>query len=148
MNDEGSKSGSNSSSSLVNNLKTEWSLFWNSLSGDFVESESEAHLQDPFKTGKIQALSLEQIRDITKALSKNRRQVNQKIESLNKEIELNSVKLDSVRLMGIEDDQIIFRINELSDQGHLLTQELTKIDERLKLVHHTEEEILKNNQPA
>ena len=144
MNDEGSRSGSNSPNSLVNNLKNEWSLFWNSLSIDFVESESE----DPFKSGKIQVLSLEQIRDITKALSKNRRQVNQKIESLNKEIELNSVKLESVRLMGTQDEDIVLRINELSDQGHLLSQELSKIDERLKLIRRTEEEVRKNNQPA
>ena len=144
MNDDGSKSGSNSSSSLVNNLKNEWSLFWNSLSGDFIESETE----DPFKTGKIQVLSLEQIRDITKALSKNRRLVNQKIESLNKEIELNSVKLETVRLVGAHDDDIIHCINDLSDQGQVLSQELSKIDERLKIIHHTEEEVRKNSEPA
>ena len=144
MNDEGSRSGSNSPSSLVNNLKNEWSLFWNSLSGDFVESESE----DPFKTGKIQVLSLEQIRDITKALSKNRRQVNQKIESLTKEIELNSAKLETVRLVGGQDEAIVFRINDLSDQGQILSQELSKIDERLKIIRHTEEEVRKSGQPA
>ena len=144
MNDEGSRSGSNSPSSLVNNLKNEWSLFWNSLSGDFVESESE----DPFKTGKIQVLSLEQIRDITKALSKNRRQVNQKIESLTKEIELNSAKLETVRLVGGQDEAIVFRINDLSDQGQILSQELSKIDERLKIIRHTEEEVRKSSQPA
>ena len=144
MNDEDSRSGSNSPSTLVNNLKNEWSLFWNSLSGDFVESESE----DPFKTGKIQVLSLEQIRDITKALSKNRRQVNQKIESLTKEIELNSAKLETVRLVGGQDEAIVFRINDLSDQGQILSQELSKIDERLKIIRHTEEEVRKNGQPA
>ena len=144
MNDEGSRSGSNSPSSLVNNLKNEWSLFWNSLSGDFIESDSE----DPFKTGKIQVLTLEQIRDITKALSKNRRLVNQKIESLNKEIELNSVKLETVRLIGAQDDEIVHRINNLSDEGQILSQELSKIDERLKIIHHTEEEVRKNSQPA
>ena len=144
MNDEGSRSGSNSPSSLVNNLKNEWSLFWNSLSGDFIESEAE----DPFKTGKIQVLSLEQIRDITKALSKNRRQVNQKIESLTKEIELNSAKLETVRLVGGQDEAIVFRINDLSDQGQILSQELSKIDERLKIIRHTEEEVRKSGQPA
>ena len=144
MNDDGRKSGSNTSNSLVNNLKNEWSLFWNSLSGDFVESETE----DPFKTGKIQVLSLEQIRDITKALSKNRRLVNQKIESLNKEIELNSIKLETVRLVGTQDDEIVHRINDLSDQGHVLSQELSKIDERLKIIHHTEEQVRRNSEPA
>ncbi len=144
MNDDGSKSGSNTSNSLVNNLKNEWSLFWNSLSGDFVESETE----DPFKTGKIQVLSLEQIRDITKALSKNRRLVNQKIESLNKEIELNSIKLETVRLVGTPDDEIVHRINDLSDQGQVLSQELSKIDERLKIIHHTEEQVRRNSEPA
>jgi hypothetical protein len=144
MNDDGSRSRNGDSKSIVNNLKNEWSLFWNSLSSDFIESEDE----DPFQTGKIQVLSLDQIRDITKALSKNRRLVNQRIESLNKEIELNSVKLESLRLMGGEDDETVRRIHELSDQGQALSQELSKIDERLKLVRQTEEQVKKRNQPA
>ncbi len=143
MSNEGSRPRNNSPLSLVNNLKNEWSLFWDSLSGDFIEGESE----DPFKTGKIQVLSLEQIREITKALSKNRRQVNQKIESLSKEIELNSVKLETIRLASGHDDDVVSRINELSDQGQLLSQELAKIDERLKLIRQSEEEVKKDNQP-
>lgn len=127
----------------MNNLKNEWSLFWDSLSADFTEDSN-----DPFKTGRVQVLSLEQIRDITKALSKTRRLVNQKIETLTKEIELNSAKLDSLRLVGSSDEETVKRISELSDEGQALSQELARIDERLKLVRQTEESIKRKNQPA
>lgn len=143
MADDGSRTRNNPPKNLVNNLKNEWSLFWDSLSSDFIDVE-----EDPFKTGRIQVLSQEQIRDISQALSKSRRLVNQKIEALNKEIELNSAKLESLRLVGGSEEETLKRIHELSDQGQALSQELAKIDERLKLIRETEDLLKKQNQTA
>jgi hypothetical protein len=144
MNNDGSRSRNNNPKSIVNSLKTEWSLLWDSISGDFLESPSE----DAFETGRVQVLSLEQVKEISRSLSKARRQVNQKIESLNKEIEQNSAKLESLHLVGGKDEETLHRIHELSDQGQALSQELAGIDDRLKRVRQAEEQLKKKSRTA
>lgn len=144
MNGSGSRSRSNSTKSKINNLKKEWSLFWDSISGDFLETPPE----DPFETGRVQVLTLDQVKEISRSLSKSRRQVNQKIESVNKEIEQNSVKLESLRLVGAADEDTLKKLNELSDQGQALSQELAGIDERLKRVRQAEDLLKKKSRTA
>jgi methyl-accepting chemotaxis protein len=129
---------------MVNNLKNEWSLFWDSISGDFTESPDE----DAFETGRVQVLTLDQVKEISRSLSKNRRQLNQKIESVNKEIENISMKLETLKLVGGEEEESLKKMNELSDQGQALSQELSRIDERLKAVRQAEEHLKKNNRTA
>lgn len=126
----------NPSTSMVNKLKNEWSLLWDSISSEFEP-------KDPFESGRIKALSLDQVREISKALSKTRKQVNQKIESVNREIDLNAAKLESLRLVGAQEDDTVRRLHELSDQGQALSQELSKLDDRLKMVRETEDLIKK-----
>lgn len=126
----------NPSTSMVNKLKNEWSLLWDSISSEFEP-------EDPFESGRIKALSLDQVREISKALSKTRKQVNQKIESVNREIDLNAAKLESLRLVGAQEDDTVRRLHELSDQGQALSQELSKLDDRLKMVRETEDLIKK-----
>jgi len=128
MNDDGSKS-------VVKNLKNEWALFWDSISGDEKE-------KDAFETGKLEVLNLEQLREIIKALSQDRKRLNQKLESLNKELELNSVKLESLRLVGGEDEDTLKRIGELNDIGQVLSEQLSKLDEKIKWTRLKQEEIL------
>ena len=144
MNEDGSRSRNNTPKTLVNNLKTEWSLFWDSISGDFLETPPE----DPFETGRVQVLTLEQVKEISRTLSKSRRQVNQKIESVTKEIEQLSTRLDSLRLVGGQEDDSLKKLHELSDQGQALSQELAGIDERLKRVRQAEEILKKNSRTA
>lgn len=109
---------------------------WDSISSEFEP-------EDPFESGRIKALSLDQVREISKALSKTRKQVNQKIESVNREIDLNAAKLESLRLVGAQEDDTVRRLHELSDQGQALSQELSKLDDRLKMVRETEDLIKK-----
>lgn len=135
--------GSNRKESFVKSLKNEWSLFWDSLS---IDDSSED--QDPFVTGKLQVLSLDNIKAMSRALSQDRKKLNQKLESLNKEIELNTIKLDSLRLVGSEDQETLKKINELSDLGQSLSLELNKIDQRLKWVREQEEEARRKDQLA
>jgi TolA-binding protein len=144
MNGDGSRSRSNTPKSLVKNLKTEWSLFWDSISGDFLETPPE----DPFETGRVQVLTLEQVKDISRNLSKTRRQVNQKIESVNKEIESISSRLESLRLVSGAEDESLKKIHDLSDQGQALSQELAGLDERLKRVRQAEEHLKKKSRTA
>ncbi|MBL7671418.1 MAG: hypothetical protein JNM39_13115 [Bdellovibrionaceae bacterium] len=109
-------------SSLLN----EWSLFWDSLKRDRPQIEGD------FDQKQFELMSLSQTKDLIRALSQDRRKMNQKIESINKEIGLNSSKLESVRLAGGDEDSILKRINELNDQGQKLSLELAALDEKLR----------------
>jgi chromosome segregation ATPase len=134
------------SAGFVDGLKTEWALFWETILGD-VEGEeaTDTESKDPFLNGKLETLSLEQIKAITRALSSDRKKVNQRLESLTKELELNTAKLESLKLVGGEFEEPMRRINELSDQGQALSEQLTKINQRLKQARECED-ILKKAQ--
>ena len=116
----------------TNPFKIEWSLFWDGLLGDH-EKTSGA---DPLK-----ALTREQISKLIKDLSSQRKVLHKQIESVNKEIELNSIKLESLRLVGSEPEDTIVRLNQLSDQGQELSSELHKLNQKLKWVRAHEKEI-------
>lgn len=128
MSDDGSRS-------IVKNLKNEWALFWESIAGEDQEDSA-------FETGKLEVLNLDQLHEIIKALSHDRKRLNQKLESLNKELELNGAKLESIRLVGGQDDDTLKRINELSDIGQVLSEQLSKLDEKIKWTRLRQEEFL------
>lgn len=126
--------GDDSRSSLVQTLKNEWSLFWDSLT-------PAEKTEDPFKTGRLKILTVDEVRAITKALSQDRRRLHQRLEKLHKEIDLTQAKLDSVRLVGGTADETVARMNELNDQGASLSQELQKLDEKLRAARDLEQGI-------
>ena len=97
--------------------------------------------KDPFVTGKLETLSLEQIKAITKALSDDRKVLNQRLEALNIQMEESTEKLESLRLVGGEPDETLQTINQLTDLGQSLSEQLNKIDERLKLARAREDEV-------
>lgn len=117
------------------NILTEWSLFWNSLKND------KAEIDEDFDTSTMDPLTLTQIKEMTRSLSQDRRRLNQKIEALNKEIEFNSGKLEALWTAGISDEATTKKINELSDYGQKLSDELIKLDEKLKSARQLEEEV-------
>lgn len=125
-----------SSNSIVKNLKNEWALFWESISGE------EPITTDAFETGKLNILSLDQLQEITRSLSQDRKRLNQKLESLNKELELNTAKLESLRLVGSEDNSTVQRINELSDIGQFLSEQLHKLDEKIRWTRTKQQEFI------
>ena len=114
-------------------------MFWQGLIGD----DESVEEQDPFVTGRLEALSLEQIRSLTKLMSGDRKKFNQKLESIQKEIDLNSAKLESLRLVGGDTSETLDRMNQLSDMGQSMSQELAKLNERLKLAREREDLIRK-----
>lgn len=114
-----------------NPLKIEWSLFWDGILGDNNPEAPEAPLQ---------TLTREKIKELIKDLSSQRRQLHKQIEGVNKEIELNSAKLESLKLVGGEPQDTISRINELSDKGQTLEQELQKLNQKLKFVRDREKD--------
>lgn len=123
------------SRSMVGTLKNEWSLLMDMFQGEDLEAK------DAFETGKLEVLSLNQIRSMTKALSEDRKKINQRLESLNKELDLNAAKLESLRLGGQDHEQTLSRIHELTDLGQNLSEALDKLDSRLKEARQKEEEL-------
>lgn len=85
-----------------------------------------------------QEMSLEEIQEITKGLVEDRKKINQKLELLLKEIDLNSAKLESLKLVGGDVDTTLNRINELNDLGQTMADALLKLDEQLKNVRDEE----------
>lgn len=133
-------------SGFVDGLKTEWALFWDTILGDEEAGNlvgDGSTIKDPFINGKLEVLSLEQIKAITRALSSDRKKLNQKLESLNKELELNTAKLESLKLVGGDFEEPLQRINELSDQGQKFSEQLNEINERLKIARSREDAIKK-----
>lgn len=125
--------------SFYQGLKTEWSLFWDNIiededpeSEEDIDGVVQGKIKDPFVTGKIEKLSLFQLKEITKALSGDRKALNQKLESINKELELNTAKLESLKLVGGDYSDTESRIHELTNLGHEYSEKLNLIDERLK----------------
>lgn len=148
--------GSRKQNSFVAGLKTEWALFWDNLIGDDDDDKTEEqeaqearekiareNSKDPFVTGKLENLSLDKIKVITKALSQDRKTLNQKLEALRKELDLNSAKLESLHLVGGEKDETHKRINELSDLGQALNEKLNLINERIRRARKVEDRIKK-----
>lgn len=130
--DEDSKTESTTSTKPQNPFKIEWSLFWGGLLGD-----QDKDLGDD----SLKALTRDQITKVIKDLSTARKKLHKEIESVNKEIELNSEKLESLRLVGSEPEETIVRLNQLSDMGQELGSELQKLNQKLKWVRAHEKEL-------
>ncbi|WP_347357324.1 hypothetical protein [Bdellovibrio sp.] len=134
--------GDDSSRSIVKSLKNEWSLFLEAFQGEDNEVAAKPQdSQDAFSTGQLEVLDLDQIREMTKALVEDRKKLNQKMESLSKEIDLNSAKLESLRLVGGQEDETMNRINELHDLGQSMAQALQKLDKKLRSIRAQEDRL-------
>ena len=129
-------------------LKTEWNLFWETILGDEEESieaqAAEPKTKDPFVTGKLETLTLEQIKAITKALSSDRRKLNQRLEKLREEMDEYTSKLENHQLLGGEPAEAQAKINELSDLGQSISEQLNRINERLRIARQREDAIKKS----
>lgn len=135
--------GSRNKNSFVGGLKTEWNLFWETIIGDdeIPDGEVPPLSKDPFVTGKIETLTMDQVKAITKALSSDRRKLNQRLESLAKEIDENTRRLESLNLVGGETEETRLAIHELSDLGQDVSEKLNRINERLKKARETEDQL-------
>lgn len=123
--------------SKENHLKIEWSLFWEGLLGD---GEDSGEGQTEEGQAPVRVLTREKIQALIKDLSTQKKQLHKQIEKINKELELNTTKLESLKLVGSEPEETLTRINELTDKGHELSLKLEKLDEKLKWVRNHEKE--------
>lgn len=127
-----------SNRSLVEVLKNEWSLFFES----FIEEPEEEKTTKEIQNQKfLDDIELEDIYELKRVLSEQRKKINQQLETLQKEIDLNSAKLESLKIVGSELDETTNKIHRLSDQGMVLSQKLSKLDEQTKLLRDHEEQL-------
>ena len=128
--------------SFLENIKMEWSLFWAGIAGeDETPAPGESKFEDPFETGKLHILTIEQVKQITRALSQDRKKINQKIEQINREIDLNTERLDSIKLVSGDSTEIIGEINKLNDIGMKLGLQLEKVSHQLDRFRSREDEL-------
>jgi hypothetical protein len=148
-------SSMNEETSFIEDIKTEWNLFWETLLGD-EEDQAEAAAEaaaekkasesrDPFENGKLEILSLDKVKAITKALSSDRKKLNQRLEALNKELDENAAKLETLKLVGGEAEETAMRIGQLSDLGQNISEQLNRINDRLKQARQREDAIKKSS---
>lgn len=120
-----------------NSILKEWNLFWQSFLGEDEPLAGENSEKSEI-IERIEKLNQEQIKDLARALSRDRKVINQKLEHLNKEIELNMAKLDSLELVGGDVEDVRKRMEALHDLGQRLTNSLEKVDLKMKAIRNRE----------
>jgi hypothetical protein len=123
--------------SFLDSLKVEWKLFWAGIIGDEPE---KIDLNDHTP---LQVLNLEQTKTLIRTLSNDRRKIHRRLESINKEIEDNTQRLQTIELVGGEKDETLKAIEKLSDLGIQMSHELEKLNERLKEARRTQDQMIK-----
>lgn len=134
MDKDGPIGNDNSNKTLI----TEWRLLWEGLIGD-TEVDTE---NDPFETGRLESLTLDQVKAITKSLSTDKKKINQTLEMINREIDEKTEKLSTLQLVGGDKDETIESLHELTDVGLKMSEQISKIDARLKAAR-AQEDLLK-----
>ena len=118
-------------------LRTQWKLFWHGIIGDEENNENKSS----FQTNYLNNLSLDQIKQITRALSQDRKKLNQKIEQINKNIEEVSGRIEGLNLVGSATEPTLKEISFLSDEGQNLSHELHRVTEYLRTLREREDEL-------
>jgi methyl-accepting chemotaxis protein len=118
-------------------LRTQWQLFWHGIIGDDENSENK----NSFQTNYLNNLTIDQIKQITRALSQDRKKLNQKIEQINKTIEEVSGRIEGLNLVGSDTDATLKEITFLTDEGQNLSLELQKVTEYLRTLREREDEL-------
>lgn len=111
-------------------FKQEWKMFWESLLEG--EESDEQHLPPLTKEG---------VKSLIKELSSSRKQINQKLEVLNHEIDQHTSKLDSLRLVGSDLEETITSISQMTDEGHRLSLELDKINQKIEKARRLQDQL-------
>lgn len=132
--------GDDSSRSIVKSLKKEWSLFLEVFHGEET-SDSEKSAEVLEFGAATEGMNLDKVREITKGLTEDRKKLNQKLETLSKELDLNAAKLESLRLVGGNEDETFQRIQELNDLGQAMAEAMAKIDKKLRNARSKEMQI-------
>ncbi|MFN3696195.1 MAG: hypothetical protein ACK4VO_02045 [Pseudobdellovibrio sp.] len=106
-------------------LRTEWSLLVESFIDD-------SELEVTKNKLNLKGLSLEFVVEQIKELSGQKKILFQKIEKIKNEIEQQQAIHENLLLVGSDTQEINFQLDKLQEQGQLISEEIQKIDEKLK----------------
>lgn len=125
------------SNPLIQSFKHEWSLFWASFTG---EEEAPKIKDKTVFEAEVSKLSKDGLTELVKKLSTYKKNMNHRIEDIQAEIDESTQRIESVLLVGGEIEDIQEEIENLKDEGFNLTEEIQKIDVKLKVIRATLEE--------
>ena len=113
--------------SIVKSLKNEISM----LLEVFQSADEDKNAQDS-EMDFLEDLDSDEVQDAIKVLSQQRRALNQKLESVQKELDLNMAKLESFKLSKIDFSDIEKRIQDLGNLGANISEKLELVDKELR----------------
>lgn len=124
--------GPSNNKSFLDSLKNEWSLLWGSLLEE--ENPKDILASETALNNKVSQLTLDQVRNLTKGLSLERRQLNMKLEQVQKEIEELQQSAETYQE----------KLAQLTDQGLAYSEALHKLDEQIRCVRNRGQELLQS----
>ncbi len=124
------------SRSIVKSLKNELSMLL-----EVFQTENKDEAQQEHGLDFLEEMDSEEVHDAIKVLSQQRRALNQKLESVQKELDLNVAKLESLKLAKADFSDVEKRIQELSDLGAAVSENLENVDKELRNYRVREDEL-------
>lgn len=132
----------NDGSRSFNGLREEWSLLVHSIIDDTNEPSEKSEKLN------LQELSLEQIKSVRSDLSQQKKLLHLKIENIKNRIDLLGSIIENLELVGSDPDQIMIEIQLLNDEGQTISDEIAKLDSKIKKIHELKDKLVLISNPA
>jgi len=120
-------------------LRDEWSLLVHSIIDDGSADEK-------MQKADLQELSIEQIKNVKRDLSEQRKNLNREIEQIKSRIERAHAVLENLELVGSAPDDIQNEIEKLNQQGEKISGQITTIDKQLSKIHELTDKLIQIQQ--
>lgn len=125
----------------TNSLLHEWSI----LIQSFIEEDTP---YEKSSQPKGQRIDFDDIKSYSRHLSQKRKDINKKIEEIKAAIENCQSTLENLILVHSETSAVLNEIEELNHQGEVLSQEMIKIDQKVRSLRIAEAVFLSDRQSA
>ena len=118
-------------------LQKEWSLLVHSFLDQAPKDKKIISKLNP------QALSLDQIGIVKKDLSQQRKILNQKIETINSQIDKLTGIIENLKLVGSETSEFHDEIDLLHLQGEKISNQIYSIEQKIAKIHDLNDRMMK-----
>ena len=132
-NDSEGSQNINSGQPISSTLAAEWSLLLHSFAE--ADSDQKEKLLNNIKTIGLDANSL---KNIKKSLSDQRRQMNQRMESIKTHIDELHAVIENLELVKSDPEDIQKQIHQLITEGEQISEQVVLIEKELKRIREVE----------
>lgn len=132
-NDSEGSQNTHSGQPVSSSLAAEWSLLLHSFAE--ADSDQKEKLLNNIKTIGLDANSL---KNIKKSLSDQRRQMNQRMESIKTHIDELHAVIENLELVKSDPEDIQKQIHQLIAEGEQITEQVVLIEKELKRIREVE----------